>query len=177
MADISKFQLGSSSYNLKDAKARTDISSLQSDVNGLIKDVSQKEHFRGYYGTTAEIRAIPNPSDGDYAWNAQTGTVWNYTTAWTDSDKKIPDQTVPKSASTPLMDGAASVGSQNSYAAGDHRHPTDTTRASTADLTAEATARQDADTALGGRITAIEGAGYVKASYNAETESLVLSAT
>lgn len=177
MADISKLQLESTTYNIKDETARTDIASLQSDVDGLMEDISQKEHFRGYYNTTAEIQGIPNPSDGDYAWNAETGTVWNYTTSWTDSNEKIPDQTVPKSTSTPLMDGTASVGSQTSYAAGDHRHPTDTTRASTSDLSAEVTARQDADSALGGRITAIEGAGYVKASYNAETETLVRSTT
>ena len=177
MADISKIQAGNATYDLKDATARTDISALQSDVDGLIEDIAQKEHFRGYYATTAEVQAIPNPSDGDYAWNAQTGTVWNYTTSWTDSNEKIPDQTVPKATSTPLMDGTASVGSQTAYAAGDHRHPTDTTRASAADLSAEQTARQNADTALGNRITAVETAGYVKATYNAETETLVLSTT
>lgn len=33
------------------------------------------------------------------------------------------------STSTPLMDGSASTGSETKYARGDHRHPTDTTRA------------------------------------------------
>lgn len=36
----------------------------------------------------------------------------------------------------PLMDGTATPGASNSYARGDHRHPTDTSRASAADLTA-----------------------------------------
>ena len=36
--------------------------------------------------------------------------------------------------STPLMDGTAAVGSETKYARGDHRHPTDTTRAAVADI-------------------------------------------
>ena len=35
------------------------------------------------------------------------------------------------STTTPKMDGTASVGTETSFARGDHRHPTDTTRAST----------------------------------------------
>lgn len=40
------------------------------------------------------------------------------------------------SESDPLMDGTASPGVENEFARGDHRHPTDTTRASVADLQA-----------------------------------------
>lgn len=36
----------------------------------------------------------------------------------------------------PTMDGTATPGTSNTYARGDHRHPTDTSRASAADLTA-----------------------------------------
>ena len=39
-----------------------------------------------------------------------------------------------KTQTTPLMDGEASVGTENYYAAGDHRHPTDITRASVEEL-------------------------------------------
>lgn len=39
-------------------------------------------------------------------------------------------------ASTPLMDGTASTGSASALSRSDHRHPTDTSRASTADITA-----------------------------------------
>lgn len=172
---INKIQLNSTTYDLEDAAAQQSIESLQQDVSGLQQDIAQKEHFRGYFATTAEVQAIENPSDGDFAWNAQTGTVWNYTTTWTNSGEAIPDQTVQKSSSTPLMDGTASAGSSNQYAAGDHRHPTDTTRASAQALADETSARQDADSALGGRITELEGAGFVKASYAADTETLVLS--
>lgn len=45
--------------------------------------------------------------------------------------------TVPSaSTSTPLADGTASAGSSAAYARGDHRHPTDNTRAAASDLTA-----------------------------------------
>ena len=48
-------------------------------------------------------------------------------------------QGAPGSA-TPLMDGTASVGSANAYAREDHRHPTDTSRASATDVAALQTA-------------------------------------
>lgn len=38
------------------------------------------------------------------------------------------------STTTPLMDGTASVGTETAFARGDHRHPTDTSRASASDL-------------------------------------------
>lgn len=46
------------------------------------------------------------------------------------------DETVEKTATTPKMNGTADIGSETRYAAGDHVHPTDTTRASTSDLSA-----------------------------------------
>ena len=42
---------------------------------------------------------------------------------------------VEPSTSTPLMDGTASVGTEQTYARGDHVHPTDTSRAAKTDLT------------------------------------------
>ena len=39
---------------------------------------------------------------------------------------------------TPLINGVASAGQANEYARGDHRHPTDTTRASVEDLNKKA---------------------------------------
>lgn len=49
----------------------------------------------------------------------------------------IADIPVP-STSDPLMDGTASPGTSATFARGDHRHPTDTTRASTATATTSA---------------------------------------
>lgn len=60
-------------------------------------------------------------SDPD-AYGAASATKWGHAMA---------------SSSTPLMDGTATSGSQTSmFARGDHRHPTDTSRASAADLSA-----------------------------------------
>jgi hypothetical protein len=44
--------------------------------------------------------------------------------------------TVVPSSTAPLADGTASAGSSDDYARGDHRHPTDTSRASASDLSA-----------------------------------------
>lgn len=47
----------------------------------------------------------------------------------------VPEGAMP-SSTVPGMDGEASVGTETKYARGDHRHPTDTSRASAEDLTA-----------------------------------------
>lgn len=100
------------------------------DIDSIQQTIAETEHFRGYYATTAEIQALTVNHNGDYAYNAETGTKWIFNgTSWQNSEVKVPDQTVPKSTSSPLMDGTASAGSATAYAAGDHRHPTDTTRA------------------------------------------------
>ena len=100
------------------------------DIDSIQQTIAETEHFRGYYATTAEIQALTANHNGDYAYNAQTTTKWIFNgTSWADSGVKVPDQTVPKSTSSPLMDGTASAGTATAYAAGDHRHPTDTTRA------------------------------------------------
>ena len=49
------------------------------------------------------------------------------------------------------MDGTATIGSSNKYAAADHIHPTDTTRASQSDLTALETQVQANTTAIGNK--------------------------
>lgn len=45
------------------------------------------------------------------------------------------DNTVAKTTTTPKANGTAAIGSETKYAAGDHVHPTDTTRAAASDLT------------------------------------------
>ena len=106
-----------------------------SDIEGLQQTLTNKEHFRGYYATTLEVKAIANPAEGDFSYNAETGTKWVFNgTTWNDTAIPVPDQTTPLSDLTPLADGTAGVGIATSAARGDHRHPTDTTRASVADL-------------------------------------------
>ena len=72
------------------------------------------------------------------------------------------------SSSIPLMDGTGSAGSSVSYSRGDHRHPTDTSRASQSDLTAETTARTNKDLSLDADIAAVDA----KISFSAATPEM-----
>ena len=112
---------------------------IKSDVEGLQKQINEEAHFRGYLSTNAEIqelKATPN----DFVYSAESGTVWVYDTVngWHDTGVLVPDQLTPASDTKPLINGEASAGTENAYARGDHRHPTDTTRASVAALNAKA---------------------------------------
>ncbi|MCD8030480.1 MAG: hypothetical protein LUF85_06585 [Bacteroides sp.] len=114
----------------------SDIAAHTSDIASIREELASQEHFRGYLATTTEITAIHDPKTGDYAYNAETGTRWAYNGAtWYDTQDLIPDQTVEAYDGLPLIDGEASKGLANQYARGDHRHPTDTSRASAAELT------------------------------------------
>lgn len=62
----------------------------------------------------------------EYNVNLNNGTVAGTFTVYNGSD----GQGAP-SATMPLMDGTASVGIEDGYARGDHRHPTDTSRVPT----------------------------------------------
>lgn len=107
------------------------------DIINIKKGIAETEHFRGYFETTDEVLDLANPTEGDYAWNAKTGTVWTYTgITWKNSGVNVPDQTVPPSNITPEMDGAGSAGISTQYSRGDHKHPTDTTRAAKTELDA-----------------------------------------
>lgn len=113
-----------SAHNSDDTSHPSILTSLQE----IRDEMASKEHFRGYYTTTAEVLAIPNPESGDYAYNAETGTKWVYNTSWEDSHVAVPDQTVQPFESNPLMNGSANPGSANQYSRGDHVHASDTSR-------------------------------------------------
>ena len=57
---------------------------------------------------------------------------------------------------TPEMDGAGAAGTSVNYSRGDHQHPTDTSRASAADLADEVTARRNKDLSLDSDIAAVD---------------------
>ena len=99
------------------------ISSIQEQIN-------TESHFRGYLATNADIQAL-KATPNDFAYSAQSGTVWVYKdgiTGWQDTGKGVPDQLTPASESTPLPNGEASKGQENAYARGDHVHPSDVTK-------------------------------------------------
>ena len=105
-------------------------------IQGLVNQFDIYHHyFQGYYEHTADIQEL-EAERGDYAYNGETNTIWAFDTVWSDTFDPIPSDMGGKTQTTPLMDGEASVGTENYYAAGDHRHPTDITRASVEDLTA-----------------------------------------
>lgn len=111
------------------------IAVVESDIEGLQKQIQEEAHFRGYLSTNAKVQAL-EATPNDFAYSAESGTKWIYDVeeGWMDSGAEVPDQLTPPSDATPLMDGKASVGTEQAYARGDHRHPTDTTRASAKDV-------------------------------------------
>jgi len=118
-------------------------------------DTGQGFVVKGYYATaTALAAAVTAPTAGDaygvgtaspydiYIWDGANSTWVNNGAlqgAKGDTGAQGPKgdtgpqgpkgDTVLASTTTPLADGTASAGSAESYARGDHRHPTDSTRA------------------------------------------------
>ena len=108
---------------------------IKADVEGLQQQINEEAHFRGYLSTNAKVQAM-NATPNDFAYSAESGTKWVYDAelGWQDTGTPVPDQLTPASNATPLINGVASAGQSEEYARGDHRHPTDTTRASVEDL-------------------------------------------
>ena len=91
------------------------------DVYATLSDL-QTAHPTGTPGDAYQVGTSPNFTL--YIWSASQS-------AWVNAGSLSSPNA---STSTPLMDGTASTGSENAYARGDHRHPTDTSRASADDL-------------------------------------------
>ena len=108
---------------------------LKSDIEGIQEDMQNEAHFRGYLSTNAKIQAL-DATPNDFAYSAESGTKWVYDAenGWQDTNTPVPDQLTPASDAIPLVNGVASAGQVNEYSRGDHRHPTDETRASVEDL-------------------------------------------
>ena len=110
-------------------------SEMKQDIDGIQKQINEESHFRGYLSTDAKIKAL-EATPNDFAYSAESGTKWVYDAenGWQDTKTPVPDQLTPASDATPLVNGTPTAGTANEYARGDHRHPTDTTRASATEL-------------------------------------------
>ena len=132
---------------------QTSVSGLQSSVSTNTQNIATNtqsiesiqeamastQHFRGYYQTIAEITKLQGHT-GDFAYCAEDEFKYVYNgEQWVKTDEAVPDQTVEKTTILPLMNGTATIGTDNRYAAGNHVHPTDTTRASVKALEAHTT--------------------------------------
>ena len=84
-----------------------------------------------YNSTSKKIQKTKAGSSSDVVTLATVATSGSYNDL---SNKPTIPSGVEKSTTTPKMDGTASVGSETKFAAGDHVHPTDTSRASSDDL-------------------------------------------
>ncbi|KAA6372604.1 MAG: hypothetical protein EZS28_031869 [Streblomastix strix] len=91
------------------------------------EELARQTHFRGYYLLNADIINLASSDTGDFAFSAESGTVWMYESSWYDSGQLVPDQVTPASDELPLVDGTASAGISTSYSRGDHVHPINVT--------------------------------------------------
>ncbi|KAA6366150.1 MAG: hypothetical protein EZS28_038323, partial [Streblomastix strix] len=104
--------------------ATQDIGALQQQINEINDELNRQTHFRGYYLLNTDIQNLPNSANGDFAFSAESGTVWMYDQNWYNSGDIVPDQVTPASDATPLVDSGTGVaGTSNEYSRGDHKHP------------------------------------------------------
>lgn len=81
-----------------------------------------------YDGASKKIQKTKAGSTSDVVTLSTVATSGSYEDL---SNKPTIPEGVAKSTTTPKMDGTASVGSETKFAAGDHVHPTDTSRVPT----------------------------------------------
>ena len=124
-------------YTKDEVKAyvNTQTEILRNDVEVIQNAINNEAHFRGYLSTNAKIQAL-EATPNDFTYSAESNTKWVYDAekGWQDTGVTVPDQLTPASEKMPLMNGVASTGEEQAYARGDHRHPTDETRASVEEL-------------------------------------------
>ncbi|KAA6372858.1 MAG: hypothetical protein EZS28_031615 [Streblomastix strix] len=104
--------------------ATQDIGGLQQQINEINDELNRQTHFRRYYLLNTDIQNLPNSANGDFAFSAESGTVWMYDQNWYNSGDIVPDQVTPACNATPLVDSGTGVaGTSNEYSRGDHKHP------------------------------------------------------
>ncbi|KAA6401531.1 MAG: hypothetical protein EZS28_002943 [Streblomastix strix] len=102
----------------------SDIVGVKNGIIAIQQELTRQQHFRGYYLLNTDIQTLPDSADGDYAFSAESGTVWMYSDNWYNSGDIVPDQVTPASDTVLLVDSGAGVAGINTeYARGDHQHP------------------------------------------------------
>ena len=81
-----------------------------------------------YNSTSKKIQKTKAGATSDVVTLSTVATSGSYTDL---SDKPTIPEAVQKTSTTPKMNGTAAIGSETKYAAGDHVHPTDTSRVPT----------------------------------------------
>ncbi|KAA6382372.1 MAG: hypothetical protein EZS28_022102 [Streblomastix strix] len=101
----------------------SDIVGVKNDIITIQQELARQQHFRGYYLLNTDIQNLSNSADGDFAFSAESGTVWMYDAAWYNSGQVVPDQITPASDAAPLADSGAGVaGISTEYTRRDHQH-------------------------------------------------------
>ncbi|KAA6395778.1 MAG: hypothetical protein EZS28_008698, partial [Streblomastix strix] len=83
-------------------------------------ELARQTHFRGYYLLNADIINQASSATSDFAFSAESGTVWIYESAWYDNGQLVPDQVTSASDELPIVNSQASAGISTSYSRGDH---------------------------------------------------------
>ncbi|KAA6392697.1 MAG: hypothetical protein EZS28_011775 [Streblomastix strix] len=83
------------------------------------KKMKSSTNFVGDINASNYVAALKS----DFAFSAESGTVWMYESSWYDSGQLVPDQVTPASDELPIVNGTASAGISTSYSRGDHVHP------------------------------------------------------
>ncbi|KAA6361774.1 MAG: hypothetical protein EZS28_042700, partial [Streblomastix strix] len=104
-----------------------DITDIKNDIDTINQELSRQTPFRGYYLMNTDIQNLPNSANGDFAFSAESGTVWMFDQNWYNSGDIVPDQVTPAGDATPLSDGIATAGISTEYSRGDHVHPLNVT--------------------------------------------------
>lgn len=119
-----------------------------------------------YNSTSKKIQKTKAGSASDVVTLSTVATSGSYNDL---SNKPTIPSGVEKTTTTPLMDGTAAIGSETKFAAGDHVHPTDTSRASQSDFSDFVTAIEDefegVASELDGKVDKVTGKGLSTNDY------------
>lgn len=150
----------------------------QNDYAIVRADESQPQSVDGSYPTTRysyQGGTYPNGQwDFQYVVNNTSLTQAQINAINSGITAPLVSNIFPPNTSTPLMDGTASAGTSNTYARGNHRHPTDTTRASTAVATQTSNGLMSSEDKT--KLDSLKiGNNYATCSTNASTAAKVVS--